>query len=611
MNKQLFGFILAGFLLLSIASMAQKNNYPTKKVNGVDYYQYTVEVSEGLFAIGRKFEVSPDDISKANPEIKNGLKVGQQLLIPIQKKSIKHAISESKPKIEFIEHKVDKKQTLFAISKKYSVDQEDIQKYNPDIVNGLHEGMILRIPKQVKEEPKKEIEKPVTEKTQKDSNKEAKPDKKSLIIHVVEQDETLYSISRRYKVEISDIVALNPTSADRLAIGTELKIPVKEGSTVLVTPKKDSLVNKIVNSTKQEYDINKLLDKNLLTNTSNKNKVIRIAFLLPFMLDQDKKDASVDRFVDFYAGALLAIKDAKEKGISLEVYTYDTEKSEEKLTEVLSNSELKTMNLIIGPAFTNQVSIIGDFAKENRINTLIPFTSKVSDIDTNPYLFQFNPGTDTQLNFASELFTGKYKSMNIVFAEVPGVSSMDEGQMWAGDLRKELKKANKSFSTIELTTSDATDFGSVFKSGEKNLVIFNTDKYAYISPYLNPLRSSSSDYNVVLFEQYNWKNQTEKLPNGLYLSPFSTTINQNKLAEYNKEFMRFYGKTISKELPRYDLLGYDLSSYFISIFHKYGNKFTDKIGSFNYTDGLQSKPLFERISNGSGFVNQRIYLIED
>ena len=125
------------------------------------------------------------------------------------------------------------------------------------------------------------------------------------------------------------------------------------------------------------------------------------------------------------------------------------------------------------------------------------------------------------------------------------------------------------------------------------------------------MRSSSSDYNVVLFEQYNWKNQTEKLPNGLYLSPFSTTINQNKLAEYNKEFMRFYGKTISKELPRYDLLGYDLSSYFISIFHKYGNKFTDKIGSFNYTDGLQSKPLFERISNGSGFVNQRIYLIED
>jgi len=605
MKKQLFLYIFVGFLLITFQSFGQPTNYSTKKINGIEYYQYTVKVSEGLFAIGRKFNVSPDDITKANPEIASGLKSGQQLLIPVKKNAAIQNSSKKKPKLEFTEHKVEKKQTLFAISHKYGVSQEDIRKYNPEIETGLHEGMSLRIPKLPKEEPKQEVEKAAPEQVQKTVIQERKTEQKSIITHIVEPDETLYSISRRYKVEVADLVALNPASAVKLTIGTELKVPAKEGT--LPTQKKET----VTNTPKQTFDINSLLSNNLTASSSNKNKVIRIAFLLPFMLDQDKKDASVDRFVDFYAGALLAIKAAKQKGISMEIYTYDTEKSEDKLNEVLFNSELKTMDLIIGPAFTNQVSLIGDFAKENRISTLIPFSSKVSDIESNPYLFQFNPGNETELNVATELFSGKYKNMHIIFAEIPGISSLDEGKIWADDLKKELKRANKSYSTFQLSTSDVADFGSVLKSDGKSLIIFNTDKFAYVSPFLAPLQAASSQYSVVLLEKYSWKNQTEKLPNGLYFSPFNTTINTEKLEQYNKEFTHYFGKAISKELPRFDLLGYDLSSYFISLINKYGNKFTNKIGSYNFSGGLQSKPHFERISNSSGFVNQQVYTIED
>ena len=605
MKKQLFLYIFSGLLLINFQSFGQPTNYSTKKINGIDYYQYTVQVSEGLFAIGRKFNVSPDDITKANPEIASGLKAGQQLLIPVKKNATVQNNSEKKPKLEFTEHKVDKKQTLFAISNKYGVSQEDIRKYNPEIENGLHEGMALRIPKQTKEESKQEVEKIVPEKAEKTVIQERKTDKKSFIIHIVEPDETLYSISRRYKVEVADLVAINPASAVKLSIGTELKVPAKEGA--LLIQKKETTTN----TPKQNLDINTLLSNNLTVSSSNKSKIIRIAFLLPFMLDQDKKDASVDRFVDFYAGALLAIKAAKQKGISMEIYTYDTEKSEEKLNEVLSNSELKTMDLIIGPAFTNQVSLIGDFAKENRISTLIPFSSKVSDIESNPYLFQFNPGNETELNVATELFTGKYKNMHIIFAEIPGISSLDEGKIWVDGLKKELKKGNKSYSTLQLSTSDLADFSSVLKSNGKNLIIFNTDKFAYVSPFIAALKTLPSQYSIVLFEKYNWKNQAEKLPSGLYFSPFTTAINSEKLDKYNKEFTYYFGKAISKELPRYDLLGYDLSAYFISVINKYGNKFNNKIGSYNFSDGLQSKPQFERTSNNSGFVNQQVYTIED
>ncbi|HEY6914338.1 MAG TPA: LysM peptidoglycan-binding domain-containing protein [Paludibacter sp.] len=607
MKTKLFGYLLAILLLISFSGFGQPKDYPVKKINGVEYYEYTVQASEGLFAIGRKFEISPDEISKANPEIKNGLKAGQHLLIPVQKKNQKNIFSESNSKPEFIEHTVLKKQTLFAISRKYNANQDDIKKYNPEIQNGLQEGMVLKIPVQVKETRKKEAE---VEKAEKKASKDNKEAKKNILIHVVQPDETLYSISRQYKVDVNEIIELNPASATTLVSGTELKIPAKQG-TIATATQTTSQKNNVTNGNKQDNDVNNLFDTSVLTKTSDKNKIIRIAFLLPFMLDQEKKDAGIDRFVDFYQGALLAVLEAKLKGISFEIYSYDTEKSEEKLSEVLSNSELKTMDLIIGPAFSNQVSLISDYAKENRINTLIPFTSKVSDIETNPYLFQFNPGTETELSFATELFTGKYKNMNIVFAEIPGVSSMDEGKMWAAGLQKELKKANKTFSKLELTTSDAADFGSVLKTDGKNLVIFNTDKFAFVSPFLNPLRVAATQYDLLLFEQYSWKNQNEKMPAGIYISPFMFNVNQDKLDDYSKQFTNYFGKNSNKDLPHFDLLGYDLTSYFISIFQRYGNKFSDKIGSYNFKNGLQSQPKFERISNGSGFVNQRVYLGED
>ncbi len=603
MKTKLFGYLLALVFLINFSGFGQPKDTPTKKINGIDYYQYTVQPSEGLFAIGRKFDVSPEDISRANPEIKDGLKVGQQILIPVKKKNQKNNISEANSKPEFIEHTVLKKQTLFAISRKYDVSQDDLKKYNPEIENGLQEGMVLRIPVQVKETKKKDTEKNIAEKLEKTTSK----DKKTTIIHVVQPDETLYSISRKYKVTVEKITELNPASATTLVSGTELRIPAKQGAAASGTQTKDVLVN----GNKQEYDVNKLFDTSVLTKTSEKNKMIRIAFLLPFMLEQDKKDASTDRFIDFYQGALLAIQEAKQKGVSFEIYSYDTEKSEEKLGEVLSNSELKTMDLIIGPAFTNQVPVISDFAKENRINTLIPFTSKVSDIESNPYLFQFNPGTETELDFAAELFKDKYKNMNIVFAEIVGVSSMDEGKLWAAGLQKELKKANKTYSKLALTTSDAADFESVLKTDEKNLIIFNTDKFAYVSPFLNSLRTAATQYDLLLFEQYSWKNQSEKMPAGIYISPFMFNVNQDKLGDYEKTYANYFGKKSSKDLPHFDLLGYDLTSYFISLFQRYGNKFSDKIGSFNFKNGLQSQPRFERSSNGSGFVNQRVYLGED
>ncbi|MEI8086445.1 MAG: LysM peptidoglycan-binding domain-containing protein [Paludibacter sp.] len=602
MKKQLFSLILTGFLLTSLSMLAQNKNYPTKNIKGTKCYIYTVGASEGLMAIGRKFDVSIIDITKVNQDLENELKVGQQIFIPINKNIFQKAEKEDVKSIEFIEHTVEKKQTLFAISKKYDISQDDIKKYNPQIDKGLHEGLVLKIPRLKK--INKEKDKPAVAESKVPSKNSEITDKKKNIIHTVQPEETLYSISRLYKVEVVEIIQLNPGSANKLAIGTELKIPTNNGTSKTLIQKEDS------NISKSSLQINHLFDKNDYSNLSSK-KSIKIAFLLPFMLNQSKIDANNERFLDFYAGSLMAIEEAKQKGISFEIYTYDTEKSEEKVNEVLTNSELKTMDLIIGPAFSNQVSIVADFAKDNKINTLIPFTSKVPDIENNAYLFQFNPGADVELKFSKELFTGKFKNTNIVFAEIEGISSSDEGQIMSKSLQKTLNKEHKIFSELKLSNSENVDFNSVLKKEEKNIIIFNTDKYAYINPFIPNLKSSANDFDIVLFEQYSWRNQEKIIPQNIYISPFTTKLNPLQISDFNSKYKNYFCKNASKLSPSFDLLGYDLSNYFITLMKKYGNKFIDKVGSFNFSNGIQSQLQFERISNGSGFVNQKLYLGED
>ena len=112
MKKLLFSFILSGFLLSSLITLAQSNNYPDTTIKGKNYYEYTVQSGDGLLSIGRKFKLSQNEIIKVNPEVKDGLKIGQQILVLSHKKPGKKSINKTSASLDFIQYKVAKKQVL-------------------------------------------------------------------------------------------------------------------------------------------------------------------------------------------------------------------------------------------------------------------------------------------------------------------------------------------------------------------------------------------------------------------------------------------------------------------------------------------------------------------
>ncbi|MHC1704260.1 MAG: LysM peptidoglycan-binding domain-containing protein [Tenuifilaceae bacterium] len=131
--------------------------------------------------------------------------------------------STDKVKIEdkyFYIHIVQKGESLYAISKAYGVSQIDIASENPDIILGIQVDQAIKIPA-------------------KDLLTKEEDDK--FIHHIVKKGETLFGLSRRYKVSIEDIAKVNPEVESGLVLSQILLIPKEKLTADDIIVKKDSL----------------------------------------------------------------------------------------------------------------------------------------------------------------------------------------------------------------------------------------------------------------------------------------------------------------------------------------------------------------------------------
>lgn len=94
-------------------------------------------------------------------------------------------------------HVIQKGNTLWGLYKLYDVSVEKIIETNPGAENGLQEGQVVYIPIPVVTEEK---------------------------THTVAQGETLYSISRKYDVDVKDLGKWNPGSEQGIKEGEKIKI---------------------------------------------------------------------------------------------------------------------------------------------------------------------------------------------------------------------------------------------------------------------------------------------------------------------------------------------------------------------------------------------------
>lgn len=135
----LFHFRAGNAFTFLLPKPVPRDSVGVEKLNGKTVVLHKVDSRETLFSIARKYKASVEEIKTQNPGVEGGLKLGQVIKVPLKMQSGKD-VGEKKPQ-RF--HIVTPGQGLYNIAKLYGVKADEIKKWNNLPNNDISVGQKL------------------------------------------------------------------------------------------------------------------------------------------------------------------------------------------------------------------------------------------------------------------------------------------------------------------------------------------------------------------------------------------------------------------------------------------------------------------------------------
>ncbi|MEQ9287586.1 MAG: hypothetical protein RIG77_11785 [Cyclobacteriaceae bacterium] len=382
---------------------------------------------------------------------------------------------------------------------------------------------------------------------------------------------------------------------------------------------------------------------------STQKKTYRVAVLLPFMYENldDTRRVERNKFVlDIYRGILQAADDLNAEGELIKIYPYDTKRDKDVTAGILATSELKGMDLIIGPLYPEPSKLTSDFCFANKINMINPVSSNSVIINNNPFSFLFEPTHETQAlraaDFVIDSFQHKKENAFIFFNDNEKDSLMaklysekiaEDGFEVVHNIKIDEEKIKTAYELLtetyefKLTREEADSIrkikGRIVKENkpksDKDSLYLYEERFTIERDSIGHIYLASSESlhasmfisaveirgdNIPIIGRHDWLNydmltidQMERL--GVYF------IHPDLLRQGNPEFIGFRNKYQKKykETPTMSsMLAYELMMYTGEMMEKYGNYFQNGTLQEGFTPGRLFYGIEYNLSNSNQVV---------
>ena len=555
------------------------------------YFLHTVTKGQSLYSISSMYNVTIDDIVRLNPGSDKQIREGAALKIP-------QATNNNSEKPVF--HTIQAGETLYRLSVKYNITTQAICQANPGLsTENFRTGQVIIIPvksetKQVQDTPQAATKEETTVKMN---------DWKDM--HKVERKETIFSISREYGITEEELIAANPElKKGKLKKGTFLFIPYGKNEKQAQQQETTTPVKELTNE--EAFSQNEELKKDI--------KTIKAAVLLPFMAGSTTNQDEQLRMVEYYEGFLMAVDSLKKQGVSIDLYTYDTKGKTATTNNILAKKEMKDMDIIFGPANTQDMDALATFADKNDIRLVVPFAPKVDEVFKNPHIYQVNTPQSYLYSEVYEHFTRKFGDCNVIFLNASnGDREKDD---FIKGLKSELRNDGISYRDFTVT-GNFYELTTVMDTLKNNVFIPTSGKstaLVKILPQLTQIRREMPHYNMNLFGYPEWQTYTNDYLASFYeidtyfYSSFYTNNLFPAAVNFTHSYRRWYSKDMANIYPKYGMLGYDTGYFFLKGLSKYGNKMEENLSSIQVTP-IQTGFKFERVNNWGGFINRKVFFV--
>lgn len=576
-NRIICSLLLAGACSYGVAQENQS------------YFLHTIEKGQSLYSIASMYGISQSDIIKLNPGSDEKIYIGRALRIPRGNANVE--------KETF--HTIATGETLYRLTVKYNVSAKAICDANPGLsAENFRIGQVIRIPSSTENNAVKTTE--TTNNRVNNSQILGPVQPRCRDMHKVKRKETVFSISREYGISEAELIAANPElkGENKIKKGSLLCIPYPSAQTSPSTHPKDIPTD------------SELFREN--RKETERFSTIKAAIILPFLEGVSKGEAA--RMVEYYEGFLMAVDSLKRTGTSIDLYTYNSGPETASLNSILGKNEMKNMDIIFGPLYQQHISPLSDFAKKNDIRLVIPFTSKDNAVFRNPAVYQINTPQSYLDSEVYDHFVRQFPHANVIFLEA-NQQTKDKIDFIKG-LKEELKNRSIPMKTLK---EDATveSLKAVLRADRENVFIPTSDSnltLIKILPQLTLLVRDQPESRIHLFGYPKWQTYTKDHLDAFFeldtyfYSSFYTNNLLPAAINFTKNYRRWYGKDMDERYPKYGMLGFDTSYFFLKGLSRYGSEFEKNMQELNLTP-IQTGFKFQRVNNWGGFINKKVFFV--
>ena len=422
----------------------------------------------------------------------------------------------------------------------------------------------------------------------------------SIVSYQVKKKETLFNISKKFKINIEDIFQFNPELRDqKLRKNSIISIPLKK-------IKKNIYLDSSINQ--------KTIDENKLLNQINKNKNpkknnINLAFLAPIKIDEIQYDSinQTKEFlkkinlttisIDFYNGMKMAIDEESSEDIRINLDVFDTKNRIDVIKDLKENIDFNNYDFVIGPLITRNFN----YFNSNNVKTKIVSPLITSDVELRDNTIITTAPDSLKRKFVFEMIDEMIELNN---DQCVLIISDQKNEKTKNELLMKFPNAERIDLSDENLFVDPKITDSLMYDNKENWVFLETNRSNVISSVSSLLNSQINEerkiklISSVSVENYDNPNISyEKLGNLNFIYPSDSFPDQSDALDvFKSNFLDQIGKYPNRvSIKAYDLIkdllqrfiyyrnysGFDLDYETILLNNKYNYKEMDEQGLRN------------------------------
>lgn len=593
--------------------------------NGQKFYLHTVQQGQTLYSICKAYSVTEKEVINNNPELQSGtLAIGQVIRIPIENEISKDG--------KYIIYMVKKGETLYSLLKRFDTTEKEFYAANPKLnkKESIKAGDEIYFPVKEKKPENIAVVTPKPDDKPNIPQVQVRDDSK-YIYHTVEKGETLYKITKQYNIELDELIAENPSLANRpLSINETIRIPRKNNTVkpVVAKPEGDDnripVVHAMPDTTPVQSD-DTAQRHNYTPGECNPDewythgKEFTVALLMSFETGANLRDLAgqekrkvpqkirsvTEKAVDFYSGCLVALENFKNEDVKIKFKAFDIGKDNTILTTMVAEGKLDGVDMIIGPAYKSQVDYLNSL--DLNVPMLLPFVTDENILKNNPYNIMLNPSKQDIRNEVAK-YASQIEGCNAII--VKGTS--DDSKASAAKYVEAMNNAGVSATELAFNGSSIENIGASLKKGVENIIVITFETEMSITRVLTQAFKLTDDYKITLVADPKIMNYESIDPNyyvEVKYTYFSNTNINYKTPNVKAFISRFHNAFLCE--PNIDAyIAADAINYFIPLLQKAGKDFAPCIDQDYIYEGLGGERQYHKDSNyfDNSFSNKKVYL---